>query len=134
MVRIMGHTEDAAAATAYGGAVEGAVSTATTDNGSSQGIPIDPALSQSTVFGTLPPETQHGKSWDGNDASCQRNTDGLIDYQACLLAAKAALVRSVTSEGAVVVNHILDELHVAAGEGLEKARIRASHNVISFQE
>lgn len=125
MVRITGQTEAVAAATAYGGAVEGAAST-TTDNGSIQGNTIDPSL--------FPPETPHGRSWGGDDASCRRNTDGIVDCQACLLAAKAALVQSLTSEGAVIVNHLLDELHTAAEEGLEKARIMASHNGISFQE
>lgn len=123
MVRILGPAETAGAAIADDGVVEGVVATNAADHGSGQQVPIDPVLSSE---GTLI-ITQHGKGWDGDDAFCRRDTDGLVDCQACLSTAKAALVRATTSEEVKLVNEILDELHIAGEEGLGKTRIMASH-------
>lgn len=131
MVRISAQAEHAAAAIVDGNAAEG-VTKGTTEHRSDEAIPIDPVSSESAPIGTPPPEAQHDISWDGDDAFCRRHTDGLVDCQACLLTAKAALVRATTSENAELMNNILDESHIAAEEGLEKTRIMVNHSGISF--
>lgn len=122
MVRILGPAETTGAAIADDSVLEGVVATNAADHDSGQQVPIDPVLSSEGPLIA----TQHGKSWDGDDAFCRRDTDGLVDCQACLSTAKAALVRDTASEDAELVNEILDELHIAGEEGLGKARIMAS--------
>lgn len=132
MVRVISQAE-AATATVHEGAVEGAASMTTADDGPCQGVLVDPTLSESMAIGASPGGIQHAKAWDGDDAFCRRNTDGLVDCQACLLGAKAAFIRAAASEQAEFVKHIFDELYLAAEAGLEKARVMASHSAVSFQ-
>ncbi|KZT74913.1 hypothetical protein DAEQUDRAFT_720101 [Daedalea quercina L-15889] len=123
MVRIPSQTENATVASVVEQGVGISDTEATPMQQSVIDTPIDPALSEGALMPDSSYGDQHGKTWDGGTAFCAQSTHGLVDCQACLQAAKAALLLTVANEEAGIMNRVLDELQDAAAAGLEKTHV-----------
>ncbi|KAH9835845.1 uncharacterized protein C8Q71DRAFT_99456 [Rhodofomes roseus] len=127
MVRLSNRTEDTKTTTAVEAIAEPTEVAISPMQQIAFEIPIDPVLSDGVSVDVSPsepsPVTQHGKTWDGSAAFCQKDTTGLVDCQACLQASKSKLLLTVGDEESEIVNDVLDELQDAVAEGLEKDHI-----------